>query len=90
MPIPNNYDTTTDNFNRWLVEKVEDVVFDYARENNINRVTNYSLEQISMTDPIQGGKITFRFGKILIYAQFSYEFSNEIEPLGRQLTFSAR
>jgi hypothetical protein len=89
VPIPENYSTTTNNFNRWLSEKVKEVVLDYATQ-NYAIIFNAFLEQMSKSDRDQGGKITFRFGNVLIYTQFSYEFKNDIEPLGGQLKYSVR
>ncbi len=86
--IPNSFYTATDNFNSWLLNKVEEVVFDYASENYKNQRIDFSLEQILKSDRIQGGKITFRVDNILIYVQFSYEFKNDNEPLGTKLEFS--
>lgn len=82
VPIPTNYSFITSRFNLWLQSRIENVVGIYASENYPDLMRFSPLTISSQSNLLDGGKITFRLDNTSIHVRFSYEFRNDIEPLG--------
>ncbi|MGO4294413.1 hypothetical protein [Chitinophaga sp. RAB17] len=82
VPIPGSYSFETSGFNRWLDDIINQSVNDYARANYGEKTSQFGVTRLSDSSALQDGRITFQLDTIKIHIRFSYEFRNNIEPLG--------
>lgn len=83
VPIPSNHSFATRGFKQWLDISIEEAVREYALNNYRRDMEDSYLDRVTGSDSTQGGNMTFHLGgNIRIYVQFSYEFSNDVNPLG--------